>query len=814
MRFPRALLASIGVLAVTAFAALPLVGANNPPAAGAAPPPAESAAPRRVKVLFLGDDGHHKPLDRFRQVADAMTRRGVDLTYVDDLGQITPENLKRFDVLALYANTEKVTPAAEKTILDYVAGGGGYAVLHCGSYCFLNSKPLTELTGGRFKRHGTGVFKETHVAPDSPVLKGLNEIQSWDESYVHEMHNEKDRQVLSVREDKEGKEPYTWTRTHGKGRVFYTAWGHDERTWGNADFQALLERGLRWSAGDWALAPQPALKPFAYGEGKVPNYVVSKTWGKTGEPITTIQKPVDPAESMKHLVLPAGVEAKLYAGDPQIFKPIAMAWDERGRLWVCETVDYPNEMKPRGEGRDRISILEDTDGDGVADKVTLFADKLSIPTSLCFANGGVIVAQAPDMLFLRDTDGDGKADERRVLFTGWGTNDTHAGPSSLHYGPDNWVYGIVGYAGFNGTVGGEPKRFAQAIWRMRPDGSKLEALASLTNNAWGLGFSEEGHLFASSANNDPSFYLHIPNRAYETVRGLTVKRLTSIADSNKMYTATDAVRQVDFHGGYTAAAGHSLYTARTWPSYYWNRTAFVSEPTGHVVGQFLLQPRGAGFFARNDASLLASTDEWTSPIFAEVGPDGQVWVIDWYNFVVQHNPIPQGFEKGAGNAYVNPLRDKTHGRIYRLVYGAGKPSPVLKLSRDDVPGLLAALKSDNLGWRLHAQRLLVERGDKSVAAELAKLVPPAGRKAGGGGDPAVDAIGLNPSAMHALWTLHGLGLLDGSSAEATAAAVAGLSNPQPGVRKAAVEVQPRTESGLAALHGGKLLDDADPQVRK
>jgi putative heme-binding domain-containing protein len=366
------------------------------------------------------------------------------------------------------------------------------------------------------------------------------------------------------------------------------------------------------------------------------------------------------------------------------------------------------------------------------------------------------------------------------------------------------VYGIVGYAGFNGVVGGQQARFTQGIWRMKPDGSKVEFLASLTNNAWGLGFSEEGHLFAGTANKDPSFYLHIPNRAYETVRGLTVKRLENIADSNRMYTATTQVRQVDHHGNYTAAAGHALYTARTWPSYYWNRAAFVAEPTGHVVGQFLLQPKGSGFAARNDASTLASSDEWTSPIAAEVGPDGQVWVIDWYNFIVQHNPIPKGFEKGKGNAYVTDLRDKRHGRIYRLVYKDGKPSQPFKLSRDEVPGLLAALQSNNQFWRMHAQRLLVERGDKSVAPELAKLVAEA----------PVDQIGLSPAAMHALWTMQGLGLLDAGDATATAAATAALKHKVPGTRKAAVDVLPRTEAGLAALLSNNLLNDADPQVRK
>jgi putative membrane-bound dehydrogenase-like protein len=786
---------------------LPLIGAGDEkpkPAAPSGTQPQQLAGPR-VKVLFVGDKGHHVPLERFRQSVGEMMARGVDFTYTDDLSQINPANLHRFDALLLYANWTKATPEIEKSILDYVAEGHGYAVIHCASYCWLNSQPLTELAGGRFKRHGTGVFKETHVKSDHPILAGLHEIQSWDETYVHEMHNEKDRTVLSVREDKEGKEPYTWVRTHGKGRVFYTAWGHDERTWSNKDFLDLLERGVRWSAGDQFLAAKTYLPPFEYSEGKAPNYTAGGKWGDMGEFITKIQKPLSVEESVKHMVLPPGVEAKLYASDPQIYKPICMAWDERGRLWIAETVDYPNEMQEPGQGRDRIVTLEDTDGDGVADKFTVFAEKLSIPTSFCFANGGLVVVQAPDTLFLQDTDGDGKADVRKVLFSGWGTRDTHAGPSSLHYGFDNWIYGIVGYSGFNGTVGGETLRFSQAIWRMKPDGSKLEALASVTNNAWGIGFSEDGNLFASTANNAPSFYMHIPNRAYESVRGMNVSGLRPINDTPHFYPVASAqVRQMDQHGAYTAAAGHELYTARTWPAAYWNRIAFVNEPTGHLVGQFLLQPNGSAFVAQNEANMFASTDGWTSPIMSLVGPDGQVWMIDWYNYIIQHNPIPKGFVGGKGGAYVTDLRDKTHGRIYRLVYKDGTPSKTFKLSKDDPKALIEALKSDNMGWRMHAQRLLVERGNGDVTEQLLQIAT----------DPSVDALGMNPPAVHALWTLSGLGALNGKNEKTMATVVAALGSKSISVRKAAVEVLPRTADGLAAILSSKILADKDPQVRK
>ena len=458
------------------------------------------------------------------------------------------------------------------------------------------------------------------------------------------------------------------------------------------------------------LQPKTGLPPLEQVEPEeaLPNYVPGAKWGTQAAPIRTMQKPLSPADSALHLVMPPGFEARLFAAEPEITKPICMAWDARGRLWVAETVDYPNDMRQPGEGRDRIRICEDTDGDGRADRFTVFADKLSIPTSLVFANGGVIVAQAPDMLFLKDTDGDGKADQRTVLFTGWGTRDTHAGPSNLRYGFDNWIWGTVGYSGFEGVVGGKTHKFGMGIYRFKPDGSELEFVRSSNNNTWGLGVSEEGIIFGSTANGNASMYMPIPNRFYESVNGWAAPRLETIADDQSIRPITDKVRQVDWHGKYTAGAGHALYTARSFPRNYWNRSAFVCEPTGHVIGLFDLEERGADFVAHNRGSFLASDDEWTSPIAAEVGPDGALWMIDWYNYIVQHNPVPNGFKNGRGNAYDTRLRDKTHGRIYRVVHTGSKPSSMQKLEGAAADRLVDGLKSDNLLWRLHAQRLLVE----------------------------------------------------------------------------------------------------------
>ncbi len=779
----------------------------------------------KLKILFLGDNGHHQPNLRFRQIEPILASRGITLTYADSADVLKAEVLNKYDGLLIYSNLVKITEDQEAALLDYVASGKGFIPVHCASYCFLNSEKYIDLVGAQFKSHGTGTFRTQVANVKHPILEGYSPFESWDETYVHTKHNERDRIVLEYRIEKKAKEPWTWVRTHGKGKVFYTAWGHDERTWGSAGFQNLLERGIRWAVGASltnvaSVRDRPEMttvakdvEPFKYVNAKLPFYPPGPNSGISGKATTQMQLPLDAKESMKHIVHPTDFELKLFATDPMIKRPICMAWDERGRLWIVESVDYPNELKKPGEGRDRILILEDETGEGKATKVTVFADKLSIPTSLAFHNGGVIVHQAPDTLFMKDTDGDGKADVRQVLFTGWNTGDTHAGPSNLQWGLDNHLYGIVGYSGFRGTIGGEKHDFRTGFYRMKfntpccsddgKDDVKFEFLRNTNNNSWGVGISEEGIVFGSTANGNPSVYMPIANRYYEQVRGWSSRVLGGIAGNAPMYPITEKVRQVDWHGHHTAAAGHALYTARNYPKDYWNRTAFVCEPTGHVVSTFVLQGQGADFKSRNAWNLLAANDEWVAPIVAEVGPDGNVWVIDWYNYIVQHNPTPPGFKTGKGNAYETELRDKTHGRIYRLVAKQGKTPAIFTLKDATPETLVATLKNDNLFWRRHAQRLLVERGKLDVVPALVELVK----------DKSVDAIGLNPGAMHAIWTLHGLGAFEGKQPEALTALFLSLNHPSAGVRRNAVLALPNSPASAAAIIAHNTASDRDPQVR-
>ena len=713
--------------------------------------PLFAAEPAKLNILFLGDNAGHKPKERFAILQPVLEKKGIALSYTDSLDDINLANLNKYDGLMIYANQSPGKPEHVKAIIDYVESGKGFIPLHCASYCFTKNDDYINLVGAQFRSHQTGTFRVNNIAADHPIMKGYGGFESWDETYVHHKHNEKDRTVLEVRDEKDLKEPWTWVRTQGKGRVFYTAWGHDARTWNQPGFHNLVERGTRWACGqEPALAGEfkgeetktfaiPKMTPvtgdkkdFEYVEAKLPFYVPPKTAGILGEAPTKMQKPLSPEKSMTHASVPEGFELKLFAADEmfQGGKPLCMTWDERGRLWVAVTVDYPNELQKEGEGRDKILILEDTDGDGKADKVTVFAEKLSIPTSLLCAYGGVIVHQAPHTLFLKDTDGDGKADVKQILITGWSTRDTHAGPSNLRYGFDNWIYGAVGYAGFNGDVNGEKLTFRQGFYRFKLSAAlkveKLEFLRSTSNNTWGFCFNEHGEMFGSTANGCALVHLPIPNRYYEKVPGLSAPVLHAINDSNKMYPITEKVRQVDWHGGFTAASHCAIYTARTYPQEYWNRTAFVSEPTGHLTATFTLQQQGTDYTARYGWNLIASQDEWTAPIDAQVGPDGNMWILDWYNYIVQHNPTPKGFSTGKGAAYETDLRDKKHGRVYRLVYTKAKPEKTPNLKDATPAQLVETLKRDNMFWRQTAQRLLVERGDNKASSELMALLKPSG----------------------------------------------------------------------------------------
>jgi len=231
-------------------------------------------------------------------------------------------------------------------------------------------------------------------------------------------------------------------KSAGNGLIKYT---DPKRPADSVLREAILGSISKKTKSDWeaSLASRSPLKRL---DGEVPNYE------RRPEPVK-YQAPLSPKDSMRYTQVPADFDLQLFAAEPDIVKPIYMAWDERGRAWIVEARDYPHGLvNEGGPGKADIKFCEDTDGDGKADKFTIFADKLNLATSLTFVNGGVMVSEARHMLFLKDTDGDDKADVREAILPGWGVGDTHAQQSNLRRGFDNWLYGSVGYSNFRVQV--------------------------------------------------------------------------------------------------------------------------------------------------------------------------------------------------------------------------------------------------------------------------------------------------------------------------------------------------------------------------
>ncbi|HEX4000391.1 MAG TPA: PVC-type heme-binding CxxCH protein [Pirellulales bacterium] len=812
------------IFAFLALAPIETIAAHEPAASGAG----------RIHVLLLGDrTGHHRPEVFAKVISAALGPMGIDLTFTQNIHDLNADKLNHFDCLAIYGDSGDLPPAEERAMIDYVEAGHGLVAVHCASNIFRNSQRYTALIGGRFEKHQTGVFRARIIDAQHPAMRGVHSFESWDETYVHNELSD-DRMVLMVREHDMQYEPWTWVRRQGKGRVFYTASGHDERTWNQTGYHELLAGGIRWAAGQ-ATDNSPPLEYEQTAVG-LPNYRPNKGSGNEGERISEVQKPLNPADSIAHMHLPEGFHVELFAAEPEIVKPIAMSFDERGRLWIAESTDYPNTIHehPDREGGDKILVCSDTQSPNPADhQFKLFADNLNIPTSVLPIGGGAMVAVGADILLLKDSRasaaalapspspkrGEGRSVVRRAVVSGFNRGDTHGCVSNLHYGLDNWIYGSDGYDGGTVKAGGVEHRFRQGFFRFRPDGSEFESLGQTSNNTWGLGIGPAGDIFGSTANNEHSVFLAMPNRYYEAVRGWNGPAVVGIEDHKLFHPVTDDVRQVDNFGGYTAAAGCELLTAHAFPADYCDRAALVCEPTGHLVHLDWLAPQASGFVAHDGYNLMASTDAWTAPIAAQVGPDGAVWFIDWYTPVVQHNPTPHGFKTGEGHAYVTPLRDKTHGRIYRIVADGFKTPVYPKLDVDNPQTLIDALGNENLFWRLQAQRLLVERGKKDILRNLADIVqhrpsPPVGPTSAAprAAVPMPDRSGY--AALHALRAMQGLGAFAGDRGEWDAALVAGLQHPAAGVRRSALACLPHSAGSVEKILAARSLFDPEPLVRK
>jgi putative membrane-bound dehydrogenase-like protein len=496
-----------------------------------------------------------------------------------------------------------------------------------------------------------------------------------------------------------------------------------------------------------------------------------------------------PDEAVRRMVVPEGFHAEVFAAEPMVRQPVSACFDERGRLWVVEYLQYPNpaglkpvtvdqylrteydkvpEPPPRGaRGADRIKILEDTDGDGRADKVKIFADGLNLASALAVGHGGVFVGQAPYLLFYPDRDRDDRPDgDPEVLLAGFGLQDAHATVNSMTWGPDGWLYGAQGST-VTARIRGQ--EFQQAIWRYHPQDHRFEVFAEGGGNTWGLDFDLAGNAFGSS--NGAYIAFHMVQGGYY---------LKGFAKHGPLHNprAYGYFGPIDYRGpkvGGHVTPGGIIYKGDAFPPSF--RGSFIGgNLLSNAVYWHLLERNGSTYAGRHGGTLVDARDRWFRPIDLLAGPDAAVYVVDWY-------------DKRAAHLDPRDTWDRTNGRIYRVVFGDRRTVPPFDLSKRSSADLIALRTSPNDWFPTEARRILAERRDSAIVPELKRLLA----------DDRDEVV-----ALRDLWALYVSGGLDDATAKGL------LDHPVPGVRRWTVRLlgddhrmNPALRDKLAALAGSE-----------
>lgn len=441
--------------------------------------------------------------------------------------------------------------------------------------------------------------------------------------------------------------------------------------------------------------------------------------------------------------VPTSFRVTVSAAEPDVKQPIAMAFDDRGRLWVAEAYEYPVRAA-EGEGRDRILIFEDADGDGKFDSRKIFAEGLNLVSGLEVGFGGVWVGAAPYLMFIPDHDGDDKPDgEPQILLDGWAWQDTHETLNTFIWGPDGWLYGCHGVfthsrVGKPGTPDAERIPLNAAIWRYHPTRHVFEVFAEGTSNPWGVDFDDNGQAFATACV-IPHLYHIIQGARYQRQAGshfnpYTFGDIPTIAD-HRHYVGDSphgGNGRSDDAGGGHAHAGAMVYLGGKWPAEYRGRI-FMNNIHGQRLNTDILKREGSGFVGSHGPDFLLTGDLASQILNIRYGPDGNAFFIDWYDTNACHH------NDAAGH-------DRSNGRVFKVSYGDAKAKPVdLKKRGDKELVMLLAEKND---WYVrHSRRILQERAAAGkLSEELRELLA----------DLAVRH--LEPSRrLRAMWALHATG---------------------------------------------------------
>ncbi len=400
--------------------------------------------------------------------------------------------------------------------------------------------------------------------------------------------------------------------------------------------------------------------------------------------LKTIPDP-DVNKQLATFTMAEGFEISLFAADPMFAKPIQMNWDPAGRLWVASSATYP-QIKPSQVASDTIVVLEDTTGDGKADKRTVFADGLLIPTAVMPYKNGAFVANATDLLFLEDTDGDGKADKRTVVLSGFGTEDTHHILHTFRWGPDGRLYmnqSIYIHSHIETPYG--PRRLgAGGTWRFDPDTLRLEVMTRGLINHWGHHFDYWGQSFATDGAGGEGINYLFPGSVHRTAKSKSrpIKGLNP---------------------GQPKLAGLEILSGRHLPEE-WRGNMIAHDFRGHRTARFIISEDGSGYASRRDKDLVSTPHAAFRPVDVKMGPDGAIYIADWYNPIIQHGEVDFRDER----------RDHTHGRIWRVTASGRDLVKKPTLVGAPVKALLESLKAPEQWTREQAKRVLAEREKKSV----------------------------------------------------------------------------------------------------
>ena len=530
--------------------------------------------------------------------------------------------------------------------------------------------------------------------------------------------------------------------TQDDGKVTTTARGSDRENMARfvVDLRKFKDRGIfirivDEASGGWG---HVNFDDFVF-HAEEPKFAVVAAGSLKSDDVLYAGLSADKAVSVA--TLPPGFELRLFAAEPDIINPISFCLDDRGRIWVVEGHTYPKRAK-EGEGQDRILVFEDTDGDGKADKRTVFKEGLNLVSGIEVGFGGVWVGAAPNLMYIPITDGDAPkpAGEPQILLDGWGYQDTHETLNTFRWGPDGWLYGCHGVftnsnVGKPGTPEAGRTRINAGYWRYHPTRHEFEVFAQGTSNPWGIDFDENGQLFAEACVIPHLFHV-IQGARYQRQAGQhfnpnTYDDIKTIADHRHYLgnTPHSGNGKSDQAGGGHAHAGLMIFQSDFWPAD-WRGRILMGNIHGQRINGDIPIAAGSGFIGKHGADFINFNDKASQVVDIRQGPDGSAYMIDWYDLNQCHRTQREA-------------HDYTTGRIYKVVY-QGHSKPFEGLAQLSDTKLAAQVGSKNEWISRHARRLLQERQTAGPAAT------------------ALEAT-LQTSSVHtglrALWALHNTGQL-------------------------------------------------------